>query len=277
MKEILSSKGISYGTSHRLSEVYKRWASKSKDITSKGETSVSAIEFLTMLDLCEMNAIIKILESIPADILKEKWKLLKHGVVNRFEETAQNSKARDAQFELLLYAELMELGVNCTMSHPNPDILVEHNGIGLNIQCKRIFNNKPNAIQRNVHAAASQLRSDHTANGYMGVIALSIERIFSGGDLFLQSPTQQDAVEYLRRMHNAFYDQNKRFWNSKLQLGTANIPTLIFHTSAIARVTEEATMFAHVSERDLMGTIPSENSRKKFRKINHLFRSPRRD
>jgi hypothetical protein len=215
LKAILDSKGVVYGAGNRLSVLYAAWAKKSEDIKSKGVTQVSSVETHNLLDLCEMNIIISALADIPDGILQQKWAKLCKGTLNRYEETPLNSIARNTQFELLLYADLRRSGINCALCEPNPDILVEQDSVAVNIRCKRIFNYSTNAVSRNVHNAANQLRVDHKSNGHLGIIALATERVFSGGTTFLKSENQYKAIEHVRQLHDSFYDDHKRFWNSK--------------------------------------------------------------
>lgn len=270
LKDILKRKGLKYGAG-RWPVLYAKWAQKSSEVKNAGATQVSEVEMHNLLDLCEMNTIIRALESIPADILGLKWDFLSKGTLNRFEETAPNSIARDTQFELLLYADLVGSGVNCELHEPNPDILVKQGERGVNIQCKRIFNYTPNSIARNVHNAAKQLSLDHNENGNPGIIALSTERVFSGGNSLLTSDDEYSAIRYIRNLHDKFNTDNKRYWCSKGVLGTSNIPMVLLYTSTMAKLNKSNLKFAHVTEKDMMGTIPSDQSRKQFRRLHRII------
>jgi hypothetical protein len=269
--EVLENKGIQYGGGHRWSRLYKIWANKSQAVKIEGMTQVTPIETVNLLDLCEMNTIIRAISSIPDNILAAKWKLVAGGSINRYDESRNNSEARNTQFELLLYADLKNSGVNCTLGNPNPDILVLNPEMNINIQCKRILNNTNNSVQRNIHNAVKQLREDFKSNGNLGIVALNIERLFSNGNSFLLSNTQESAIEYLRQLHNNFYDKNKRYWSSKAVLGTTKVPMLLLYTSTMAQLRMDSMKFAHVTEADRMGTIASESSRKQFRKLQSIL------
>lgn len=269
--EILASKGIKYGANHRWAQLYKIWAEKSSEIETKKVTQVSRIETLNLLDLCEMNIIVEALPSIPDKILAAKWKLLTGGTINRFEETESNSSARNTQFELFAYADLRRAGISCSMGDPNPDILVNQDGVSINIQCKRVLNNSSNSVQRNVHNAVTQLRADYKDNGNLGVIALGVERIFSEGNSFLESETEETALEHVRQLHDKFYDSNKRYWSSKKVMGTTKVPMILLYTSTMAMLKSSSPRFAHVTEADRMGTIASDASRKQFRQLQKVL------
>lgn len=275
LKSLLHKAGVNYGSNHRIELAYKRIEKMSKDIESRGVTSFDGEDILMLIDLCEMNKIIKHMGSIDATTLKYKWGELIKGSISKKDETENNSDGRNVQFELLLYSIFCNKGLVCKLGTPNPDILINDSALGgVNVQCKRILNNNPKSIEKNIRKAAKQLRADHKNNGFLGIIALSVERIFSGGDSFISSHNQDSALNFVIENHTKFINQYKRLWSSKKMLGTTHIPSVIVYTSQVGLLSNDIYKFSHITQQDHVKTIASTTNTKNNQKLQNLFKIP---
>lgn len=277
LKEVLATNGIGYGRSHRFAKAYSIFREKNDDITKNGVTNFSGNDIMLLIDLCEMNSIIKWLHEVPRDVLNEKWDRLIRGSSERWKDSHSSSVGRNIQFEMVLFSDFRSSGINCSLmnnTEDNPDILINHEGKHLNIQCKRILGNNENAVQRNIYKASHQLRINHKKNNNLGAIALSIERIYSKGNSFVSSCDRQNALSFIKMTHDDFNKKYRRFWCSKKVLQTENIPIIILYTSQVAKLSNDSLKYSHVTERDFLETINSVKNREKFLKLENIFKKP---
>lgn len=89
-------------------------------------------------------------------LLKEKLSLSMTGPDSIRQESRNNTRSRDARFELSICAQLNSMGFNALLCHPNPDILATRKKIRAAIECKRIFSET--RLIKQIDAAAHQLK-----------------------------------------------------------------------------------------------------------------------
>jgi hypothetical protein len=109
------------------------------------------------------------------------WRALK-GPTNPLEETLSSNGARNTAFELLLAGKLQDAGASVKVGE-RADILFEHAGARLYIECKRPF--QESTIAENVSEARDQLRKlldADTQPGSVGsLVAIDVSKVLNPG------------------------------------------------------------------------------------------------
>lgn len=126
-------------------------------------------------------------------------------------ETKKNSVGRNTMFELALAAEWKVRGIDVSVGEP--DITVNLRGIPFFVECKRPFD--ASGIRSNVRGAARQLKEKlerpwcQTA---MGIIALSVTRVFNPDHGLYIAGTEKKGQESLRAALTSLLVESERHW-----------------------------------------------------------------
>jgi len=90
-------------------------------------------------------------------ILRKKLSLVMVGPDSVRQETAKNTKSRDARFELSICAQLNHTRFHAVLHEPNPDVMATRKKIRAAIECKRIFSEK--RLEKQINEGIHQLRT----------------------------------------------------------------------------------------------------------------------
>lgn len=93
-------------------------------------------------------------------------------------ESTINSRARNIQFELLLAYRLYSKGYKNIDFLVNPDLLVESNKRIYGFECKRVLENKEDALLRLVGEATNQIINNTRIDILTGIVALDLTNLF---------------------------------------------------------------------------------------------------
>ena len=160
--------------------------------------------FFALKQLSEMSMIFEhllpLLSTLHGDNrnnLLERFSLILDGPTYPSEETKENNKARNYQFELLVAARFKQSGYSDIGFFRNPDVLVHSNGRPYPIECKRIFGNSESSILKRVKEAVGQLNDHPIKDSIGGVIALDMSRKYEGSSNVLESRSLQSAEDFI--------------------------------------------------------------------------------
>jgi hypothetical protein len=150
-------------------------------------------EYAHASSLFDAIEIIQILEAFYADAtqsLREKVMRASRGCFVPAEEKIENSSARNAMFELALASRWKSLGLQVELGEP--DIQLHIGNTRFLVECKRPFEMR--SVPSNIEDANSQLgrELDKPENAEaFGMIAISLSRAFTRGDLTCFAPEQE--------------------------------------------------------------------------------------
>jgi hypothetical protein len=138
------------------------------------------------------------------------------GPVDLLEESEDNSRGRNATFEVVVGGLLAHAGLRVEFRE-NPDVFTAYADRPVVIQCKRPF--KPESVSRNLFKAGRQLRKDlRQHHDGLAVIAMSFSRLFNAGNKLARFSTEDEMdtklhVDLRRAADNldGTLDQIKRF------------------------------------------------------------------
>jgi hypothetical protein len=256
LNEILNNLGIAITKEDRmhrafsiireLSEVYSDDIKFDAFVQKYGQDVIAS----SLHDANMINHIIPHLKDIDPDILKEKMTILLQGKLFHEEDVATSS-SRNILFELTMYAYLKEAGLDANLCKINPDILLKIGGVNYNIECKRIFTETPNSVDRNVMDASHQLRKvkevgEHGEVNHC-IIALSIEQLVSKKRKLVSKDPQEglkmirdDIVKFINKYSN-------RLWRNKGKIRHGNLIGIILYANTIA-ITDDRSIQSNMTE-----------------------------
>jgi len=179
--KIIGELGIKIPQQSRLLRYEKRWAAilrQPGELLRLPETDATQI----MFEFREMDELSVIAESLPSSLNSQevdRLQLIVGGNLNPDED--QDTRARNAQFELFLRAAFVRAGADVTLG--SPDLMVRFNDVEFPVEAKRP--GSEGAFEDRLHEGANQI---HKLNRF-GVVALSVDQIIrpKGGFLLLKS------------------------------------------------------------------------------------------
>lgn len=149
-------------------------------------------------------------------------------------ESNVNNEARNTLWELKLFSRFKMVGIQANLEDPNPDIFVRVKPRKYYIQCKRVFSPKVRALRKNIKAAVEQVKTDLSGkdNNSLGILAISLDRSLTGGNLMLVTDSEKTARNKLkyeldRVMHDFGY-----LWQDPQLIQDQRIVGVILHVSA---------------------------------------------
>lgn len=245
--ELLVKLGLSDGN-NRFKQAFSNYRKLTEEMAQAGTQIIPAkwsTEFkYAVYDLTELLDIYNAISNYSdTALLKEKVKILNGGVNSPADETGGNTAARDAQFELKLFSEFKEAGIECRLCDPNPDIEIPSNLIGHSyaIECKRIFSASDSSVHNNINSARDQL--DELLNNspnQTGIIALDVTRRLTQGTDYLRAKNETVALARLDYELEQFRIKYMRYFTSK-KIGNKRILAILLH----------ATMYVYLEDKGL--------------------------
>ena len=164
------------------------------------------------------------------------WKALK-GPLHPLKETLSSNRARNTTFELLLAAKFRGTGAYVKLGQ-QADLLIEHAGAHLYIECKRPF--RDSSIAENVTKARTQLRerfdSDPQLSSVGGLVAIDISKAINPGSKWFVVD-QQQALEQLTTDVNRIHENYASDYTSQIDIRLAGMVYYLC-TPALVRTSE---------------------------------------
>lgn len=196
------------------------------------------VEF-ALFDLTLISYCVDFLSKCNRKILKKKLKNILE-ISDPPNENILNNAGRNTLFELLLYSYLQSVDIDCDLHDPNPDMIAKIKDKKYFIQCKRVFSENGEAIRTNVLSALRQLNNDlkdKNENDF-GIIALSVERFFTGGNKMLIAETEEIAKQELNNNLRNIVDKYGRYWQDKSLITDKRIVAVLLHHLTISYILE---------------------------------------
>lgn len=187
--------------------------------------------FFGLTEAIEFDDIFRAFSSDDPSILGPKLARALSGPLRPADETKKNTHGRNTMFELALAAEWKVRGLDVRLG--DPDITLTLRGVPFLLECKRPFDRT--GIRSNVRGAARQLKDklDQPAHqGSMGIIAISVTRVFNRGQKVFIVPTEEWGQEELNNLLAELMQESSRHWE-KASLHP-RIIAVIFHVSTPA-------------------------------------------
>jgi len=201
-------------------------------------------------DLTQLMEILEAVKDYPdKKILKDKIEKMNGGSPDPAEENPSNTIARDTQFELKLYADLKNTGLDCELGEPWPDIKIITKKHTYAIECKRIFSDKASRIADRVGDARDQLmRSIDDDKNTIGLIALDITRRLTKGEMYLRAKSSELATARLSKELDDFRKTKEfaRHWRPE-RIGDERISAIVIYTSMYSYL-EDEELAAHAAQ-----------------------------
>lgn len=197
----------------------------------------------------EFYDIFRAFEHEKPEVLKPKLMCALSGPWHPRDETKDNTLGRNTMFELSLAAEWRILGLVAKVG--DPDITLVLNNVSFFVECKRPFD--VTGIRPNVRGAARQLREKldrQGAEAAVGIIAVSVTRMFNRGRKLYVVPTEKD-VERLGDRVEKLMRESELYW-AKLD-HHPRIVAVLFHI-ATPGVVEDKDILARMRYTILMPT-----------------------
>lgn len=116
-------------------------------------------------------------------------------------DTRQQSRGKDALWEIVLLAHLRDIGVEARFEDP-PDIVVMLDGVDYPIACKKVWTER--GVKEHIRKASKQLR--RFGNG--GVIALNLDDLVPPGKL-LRHDDRESAGSFLDQFNLGFIERHR--------------------------------------------------------------------
>ncbi|MGB2602193.1 MAG: hypothetical protein WBC78_01270 [Candidatus Sulfotelmatobacter sp.] len=138
----------------------------------------------------EFCAVFEAFHDQPSARIRPKLMRALSGPERLFDETPQNSEARNTMFELFLAADWKLNGLDVELGDPDVTLLVE--GHSFSVECKRPY--QPGRLYDNLRSARTQLRRKRLGPDPQahGLIAVSVSRILNPGNLCFTTPSMND-------------------------------------------------------------------------------------
>lgn len=273
----LSSLGIKSVLPNRWNECFKLVQELNKARASDTVDDIDPARFglmrFALLDLQELEIILKgVSDESNTELVKKKFILLLQGVQDRTVE-AQNTVARDTQFELVLYSELKCAGFQVALRDPNPDLEIKLWPISYGIECKRIFSTDDNSMIRNIRAASSQLRNNYIRKNKHGIIAISVDRFLTGENKQVQAFNEQDARTFMSSQVERFVNEYGNRWNNPAIIDNDSICAIIIYMSFIGSLDTE-NIVSRMAYKGISNTRKSINGKRQFNRFKADIASP---
>ncbi len=175
-------------------------------------------------------------------ILAKKIKVLSSGSLSPVSESVTNNESRSVQFELSLLCDFLSVGLEAYLQEPNPDILLVVNGRSYVIECKRLSSAKK--LNSNVKDAIKQVKKTLSSKeqSYVGVVAISVNRLINDPEFILASYSPQTAYTYISEQLEHIIYGNKEMWQKKSRLPGKRLPAVVLHYSTIVRSSTDVSM-----------------------------------
>jgi hypothetical protein len=261
LNSLLNAHGIPYNENDRVHQTYKQLEKYLDRMAADPEASPTGPDMLMLLDVAELEVAILSLKQLPPDIFALKWGRLKSGTTDRTAETANNSEARNTQFELMLHSELTRSGAKAFIREPNPDIELVLSGRIYSIQCKRVFSGNSKSVESAMRKACTQLEGERKTNPHrLGIVALQIDRTFTEGSKLLPADNHDDGSSSILVAHNHFMQDNDRFFRDADILKSPRVAGLLLYSSIVGPVssTHLVTHFTQLDIADALQTKPGQ-------------------
>jgi hypothetical protein len=196
----------------------------------------------TWVDSFEFVDVFKSLKDMePAEVLPVLTRAI-GGPADAYAEMAKNSSnaPRNFMFELVLAARMARAGLKPQVQEP--DVFVHMDEWRLLIQCKRPMS--ISGIQGNIVSAGRQLRRDldnDRDRNLIGVVALSVSKVFNPGDKILEVPHREDLSVALSHHVETVWSENKKSFTG---LSDPRIQGAMIHLVTPTALTEEKIFLA---------------------------------
>ncbi len=179
-----------------------------------------------MAEALEFTQIYEAFRRAAPELIAPKLRRALDGPFRLANETRGNSVGRNTAFELALAAEWSLRGAEIEIGEP--DITLHIGEVSFVVECKRPL--RIESVRTNLRAARDQLASvlDQSPKTYVGMIAVSVSRIFTGGVSLFRAHSEAD-VDMLTEELELFLDRYKHEWGS-LRMDS-RIGAVLFHLS----------------------------------------------
>ncbi len=199
--------------------------------------------FFGLTEAVEFHDIFKNLSSTDANILGAKLARALSGPIRVADETRKNTDGRNIMFELALAAEWNAHRLDVQVG--DPDITLVVSGVPFLLECKRPYDES--GLRSNIRGAAKQLERKLDLPGAgrsIGIIAISVTRIFNRGDRFFFIPTEKWGQERLASLLRQLMRDSQRHWRT----GDLHprIVAVLFHISTPAFM-EDSGLFSRMT------------------------------
>lgn len=176
------------------------------------------------------------------DVLAMKIKVLSSGSLSPVSESVTNNESRNVQFELSLLCDFLNVGLEAYLQEPNPDILLIVDGRHYVIECKRLSSAKK--LNVNVKDAMKQVKKtlSNKEQSYIGVVAISVNRLINDPEYLLASYSPQTAYAYISEQLEQLIYRHKEIWKKKSRLPGKRLPAMILHYSTIVKSSTDVSM-----------------------------------
>jgi hypothetical protein len=179
-----------------------------------------------MAEALEFSQIYLAFRQARPDLIVPKLRRVLDGPFRLRDETTNSNTGRNTAFELALAAEWRLRGAEVEIGEP--DITLHIGEISFVVECKRPL--RVESVRTNLRAARDQLASvlDQTTTARVGMIAISVSRIFTGGLSLFRANSEAD-VDVLAEELESFLNYYKHEWAS-LRMAPC-IGAVLFHLS----------------------------------------------
>lgn len=221
-----------YSTVQTLANVWRNDDLRREFLEKNNDSKV----FTSLYDISSIHEVLPLVDNEDKKTLKQKFrKVLKMTLPSI--ETIKNNEARNILWELVLFSVFKRIGLDVSLGNPNPDIFLSFDSSHkYYIQCKRIYSEKENALQRNIDKAAKQLRKDldRKDRNSFGLIALSLERPFLNTDRFSfglmpKFKSEKDARNELKTILDKIINKQQKLWKEKKIIKSQRILGILFY------------------------------------------------
>lgn len=181
----------------RLDEIYKYVTfelmnSSTEDGKSFEEGNISEKSFYALSDGASFGLIANECAKLKSHLQpKRTLRDILNGPLKLEDENSSNSDGRNKFVEIELAAYLSSTGIKILGFD---DVAFEFEGVKYLCECKRPF--KPSTLDKNVEEAYSQLSRKLENNNHRGLIAVSVEKVFSLDQSFQIANTVQDVDNF---------------------------------------------------------------------------------
>lgn len=129
----------------------------------------------------------------------KRVKVILSGPTFTKQETANNSQARNYQFELLMGSRIYSAGLKKVSFSKNPDVSVSIYGRKYAMECKRITGDFDRKGLQRINEAIRQIGKVQDQKIFTGIIAIDISSYFEQGENWLVSVSRESAGNYIQR------------------------------------------------------------------------------
>lgn len=147
----------------------------------------------TMAESIELVEVITALRKHDIDIPHALLDIAFSGSKDAFQEDQKSNSARNAMFELSMGAAAARQGFKPILSSGNPDVSFELDHHCVKIECKRVMSKK-RVVQRLEEGSKQLEKTVKNRDQDVGVVAISVSKIFNPGDKILTSDSPHDAL-----------------------------------------------------------------------------------